>query len=138
MDHRCDRGFGGVLQVRLYLMVECAEDEDVADDNSPLPANIYFPAIPTLARAFHESIDTINQTVTVYLIFQGLSPMLWGPISDRYGRRLVYRVCLSILRHGVMSDRSVLATLVPAVFPIWRQRKHDRSWCWRYWRHLNE
>ncbi|KAH4982502.1 hypothetical protein HBH69_193590 [Parastagonospora nodorum] len=64
---------------------------------SPLPANIYFPAIPTLAKAFHQSTETINQTVTVYLIFQGLSPMLWGPISDRHGRRLVYLVCLSIL-----------------------------------------
>ncbi|EFQ94263.1 hypothetical protein CFE70_007515 [Pyrenophora teres f. teres 0-1] len=64
---------------------------------SPLPANIYFPAIPTLARAFHQSLDDINQTVTVYLVFQGISPMLWGPISDRYGRRLVYLVCLSIL-----------------------------------------
>src|SRR5437763_1733451 len=65
--------------------------------SSPLPANIYFPAIPTLARAFHESLDDINQTVTVYLVFQGISPMLWGPISDRYARRLVYLVCLSIL-----------------------------------------
>ncbi|KAF2128994.1 MFS general substrate transporter [Dothidotthia symphoricarpi CBS 119687] len=64
---------------------------------SPLPANIYFPAIPTLAKAFGKSIDTINQTVTVYLVFQGVSPMLWGPISDRYGRRLVYLGCLSIL-----------------------------------------
>lgn len=64
---------------------------------SPLPANIYFPAIPTIARAFHKSVDDINQTVTVYLVFQGISPMLWGPISDRYGRRLVYIVCLSIL-----------------------------------------
>jgi multidrug resistance protein len=64
---------------------------------SPLPANIYFPAIPTLAKAFGQSIETINQTVTVYLVFQGLSPMIWGPISDRHGRRLVYLVCLSIL-----------------------------------------
>ncbi|KAL1796053.1 hypothetical protein ACET3X_006277 [Alternaria dauci] len=64
---------------------------------SPLPANIYFPAIPTLARAFGKSIEDINQTVTVYLVFQGISPMLWGPISDRYGRRLVYLVCLGIL-----------------------------------------
>ncbi|KAF1844623.1 MFS general substrate transporter [Cucurbitaria berberidis CBS 394.84] len=64
---------------------------------SPLPANIYFPAIPTIARAFHKSNDAINQTVTIYLVFQGISPMLWGPISDRYGRRLVYLVCLSIL-----------------------------------------
>jgi multidrug resistance protein len=68
-----------------------------ADIPSPLPANIYFPAIPTLANAFHQSIETINQTVTVYLIFQGLSPMVWGPLSDRHGRRLVYLVCLSIL-----------------------------------------
>lgn len=65
--------------------------------HSPLPANIYFPAIPTIARAFHQSVDSINQTVTVYLVFQGLSPMVWGPISDRYGRRMVYLICLSIL-----------------------------------------
>ena len=65
--------------------------------HSPLPANIYFPAIPTLARAFNKSSDAINQTVTIYLVFQGISPMLWGPLSDRYGRRLVYLCCLSIL-----------------------------------------
>ncbi|KAJ4335088.1 multidrug transporter [Didymella glomerata] len=64
---------------------------------SPLPANIYFPAIPTIAKAFHKSVDDVNQTVTVYLVFQGISPMLWGPISDRYGRRLVFLGCLSIL-----------------------------------------
>jgi multidrug resistance protein len=65
--------------------------------SSPLPANIYFPAIPTLATAFHQSIESMNQTVTVYLVFQGLSPMLWGPLSDRYGRRPVFLGCLSIL-----------------------------------------
>ncbi|KAH7411833.1 major facilitator superfamily domain-containing protein [Phaeosphaeria sp. MPI-PUGE-AT-0046c] len=64
---------------------------------SPLPANIYFPAIPTLAHAFNQSAEAINQTVTVYLIFQGLGPMAWGPISDRHGRRMVYLICLSIL-----------------------------------------
>ncbi|KAF2711136.1 MFS general substrate transporter [Pleomassaria siparia CBS 279.74] len=64
---------------------------------SPLPANIYFPAIPTIAKAFNKPTDLINQTVTVYLIFQGISPMLWGPIADRRGRRPVYFVCLSIL-----------------------------------------
>ena len=62
-----------------------------------MPANIYFPAIPTIAKAFTKSTDLINQTVTVYLVFQGISPMLWGPISDRKGRRPVYLVCLTIL-----------------------------------------
>ena len=39
---------------------------------SPLPANIYFPAIPLLADTFGTSIELMNQTVTVYLVMQGL------------------------------------------------------------------
>lgn len=64
---------------------------------SPLPANIYFPAIPTLARVFDRSIADINLTVTIYLAMQGCSPMLWGPLSDRYGRRPSFLICLFIL-----------------------------------------
>ncbi|CAG9984186.1 unnamed protein product [Clonostachys byssicola] len=64
---------------------------------SPLPANIYFPAIPKLAVVFDRSIEDINLTVTVYLAMQGISPMLWGPLSDRYGRRPLYLLCLLIL-----------------------------------------
>ncbi|KJR81588.1 major facilitator superfamily [Sporothrix schenckii 1099-18] len=64
---------------------------------SPLPANIYFPALPTLAKVFHVSTEAMNQTVTAYLLMQGVSPMLWGTLSDRYGRRPVFLVCLTIL-----------------------------------------
>lgn len=64
---------------------------------SPLPANIYFPAIPTLAAVFDKSIEDINLTVTIYLAMQGCSPMLWGPLSDRYGRRPLFLICLLIL-----------------------------------------
>jgi multidrug resistance protein len=64
---------------------------------SPLPANIYFPAIPALATVFQRSVEDINLTVTIYLAMQGASPMLWGPLSDRYGRRPVFLICLLIL-----------------------------------------
>ncbi|CAJ2508929.1 Uu.00g139550.m01.CDS01 [Anthostomella pinea] len=64
---------------------------------SPLPANIYFPALPTLAEAFNRSVEDINLTVTIYLAMQGCSPMLWGPLSDRYGRRPLFLLCLLIL-----------------------------------------
>ena len=39
---------------------------------SPLTANSYFPAIPTIAAEFHKSTELINLTVTVYIIFQGV------------------------------------------------------------------
>ncbi|KZT75004.1 MFS general substrate transporter [Daedalea quercina L-15889] len=64
---------------------------------SPFTANIYFPAIPTLANAFHRSVEDINLTVTVYMIVQGVSPMLWGTLADRWGRRPMFCACMLIL-----------------------------------------
>ncbi|KAK7695413.1 hypothetical protein QCA50_000049 [Cerrena zonata] len=64
---------------------------------SPLTANIYFPAIPIIGQAFNKSTEAINLTVTVYMILQGVSPMIWGPLADRWGRRLIFLACLLIL-----------------------------------------
>ncbi|KAJ7229992.1 MFS general substrate transporter [Mycena pura] len=64
---------------------------------SPLSANIYFPAIPTLAAAFHKSIELINLTVTLNMVFQGISPMFWGTLADTYGRRHIFILCLLLL-----------------------------------------
>ncbi|KAH7913087.1 major facilitator superfamily domain-containing protein [Hygrophoropsis aurantiaca] len=64
---------------------------------SPLTANIYLPAIPTMANAFHKSIELINLTVTVYLVLQGVSPMIWGTLADRTGRRPIFLACLLTL-----------------------------------------
>jgi len=64
---------------------------------SPFTANIYFPAIPTLAAAFHRSIEDINLTVTVYMIVQGVAPMFWGTLADRWGRRPMFLGCMMVL-----------------------------------------
>ncbi|KAJ5281243.1 hypothetical protein N7478_006615 [Penicillium angulare] len=53
-------------------------------------SNIYFPALPTIATDFGVSLELIDLTVTSYLIFQGLAPSLWGPVSDVKGRRVAY------------------------------------------------
>ncbi|CAO3624160.1 unnamed protein product [Cunninghamella echinulata] len=63
---------------------------------SPLSANIYFPLLKTISRELHTSIDLINLTVTVYMIFQGISPSFWGAMSDVWGRRPVYILTLTI------------------------------------------
>lgn len=36
------------------------------------------------------SLELVNLTVTSYLIFQGIAPSLWGPVSDVRGRRVAY------------------------------------------------
>lgn len=57
---------------------------------SGFASNIYFPAIPNIAKDLSVSVELVNLTVTSYLIFQGLAPSLWGPLADRYGRRTSY------------------------------------------------
>ncbi|KZV84577.1 MFS general substrate transporter [Exidia glandulosa HHB12029] len=64
---------------------------------STMSGQIYFPAIPAIADAFRVSIEDINLTVTSYLVLQGLSPMILGPLADVKGRRLAYIICLTIL-----------------------------------------
>ncbi|KAG6361673.1 hypothetical protein INS49_009900, partial [Diaporthe citri] len=57
---------------------------------SGFASNIYFPALPTIAQDLNVSIELVNLTVTSYLLFQGLAPSLWGPVSDVRGRRTAY------------------------------------------------
>ncbi|KAI3006775.1 hypothetical protein CBS147346_3675 [Aspergillus niger] len=57
---------------------------------STLASNIYFPAIPSISRSLNVSTELVNLSITSYLIFQGLAPSLWGPISDVKGRRIAY------------------------------------------------
>ncbi|KAF8516742.1 major facilitator superfamily domain-containing protein [Hysterangium stoloniferum] len=64
---------------------------------STFTANSYFPAIQAIADAFHTSVERINITVTIYMVFQGISPMLWGTLSDRFGRRPLFIICLALL-----------------------------------------
>jgi len=68
----------------------------VAATFSGFASNIYFPAIPTIAIDLSVSPELINLTVTSYLIFQGLSPSIWGAVADVHGRRVTY-ICTFII-----------------------------------------
>lgn len=45
---------------------------------SPISATIFLPALTDIANDLNVTVNAINITVTVYMIFQGLSPSLWG------------------------------------------------------------
>ncbi|KAJ7195657.1 MFS general substrate transporter [Mycena pura] len=64
---------------------------------SPLSSNIYFPVIPALALVFNRSIELINLTVTMYIVFQGVAPMFWATLADSWGRRPMFICCLLLL-----------------------------------------
>jgi MFS family permease len=63
---------------------------------SAFASNIYFPAIPAIARDLSVTPELINLTVTSYMILQGLAPSIWGALADVHGRRLTYIITFII------------------------------------------
>ncbi|OWY27387.1 multidrug effflux MFS transporter [Herbaspirillum robiniae] len=55
----------------------------------PLAIDIGLPAIPNLQAGFGISIGEATQTLTVFLLGFSIGPVLFGPLSDRYGRKPV-------------------------------------------------
>ncbi|KAG8357758.1 hypothetical protein FVEN_g4262 [Fusarium venenatum] len=63
---------------------------------SPMTAQIYFPALPAIAKDLGVTTSQINLTVTTYMIFQGITPMFIGSLADSGGRRPAYVICFTI------------------------------------------
>lgn len=63
---------------------------------SPLTATIYFPLLPLLASHYHTSPQAINLTITIYIVFQALSPAIFATLSDSLGRRIIFLVTLTL------------------------------------------
>jgi len=68
----------------------------VAATFSSFSGNIYYPSIPNIAVDLSVLPELVNLTVTSYMIFQGLSPSIWGAFSDVHGRRIAYIVTFLI------------------------------------------
>ncbi|KAK8106860.1 MFS general substrate transporter [Apiospora kogelbergensis] len=65
---------------------------------SPLSANTYLPSIPDLASYLGVSTSLMNLTVTVFLIFQGFAPSLYGDLADMAGAAAGLPALLPVLR----------------------------------------
>ncbi|KAK0475764.1 major facilitator superfamily domain-containing protein [Armillaria novae-zelandiae] len=64
---------------------------------SPFPSTIYYPALPVLTQVFHETTEHLNLTLTMFMVPMAVFPMIWGPLSDRWGRRPCIIASLAIL-----------------------------------------
>ncbi|KAJ4405276.1 hypothetical protein N0V82_010348 [Gnomoniopsis sp. IMI 355080] len=87
----------------------------LAATTSSLTATIYLPLLPLLRSHFHVSSEAVNLTLTVYIVFQAISPVIFGPLSDTYGRRLIFLLVLSIYavsNIGLAANRASFAALV--------------------------
>lgn len=53
----------------------------------PISLNIFVPSMPGLQATFGASTGAVQLTLTVYIASIALCQLLYGPLSDRFGRR---------------------------------------------------
>jgi MFS transporter, DHA1 family, multidrug resistance protein len=53
----------------------------------PVTTDLYLPALPVITQGFGAGMGQAQLTLTALLLAFGLSQLIWGPLSDRFGRR---------------------------------------------------
>jgi multidrug resistance protein len=54
---------------------------------TPVGSTTILTAIPEVSTTFHTTETIINMSNAIYLLCMGISPAVWGPLSQIYGRR---------------------------------------------------
>jgi MFS transporter, DHA1 family, multidrug resistance protein len=68
----------------------------------PVATNLYLPALPDVRADFAASVAAVQTTFSISLVTFAIGLMVWGPISDRYGRRSAVLTGLTIMICGTV------------------------------------
>ncbi len=75
----------------------------VATAVGPLAINIFLPSMPGLAKELNTSYSMVQLTLSLYLAGLSVAQLLYGPLSDRYGRRPLMLIGLGIFLAGALT-----------------------------------
>jgi DHA1 family bicyclomycin/chloramphenicol resistance-like MFS transporter len=62
----------------------------------PLTTDMYLPSLPEIARELDASTAQVQLTISAYLIGFAVGQIVYGPVSDRHGRRPVLLVAIML------------------------------------------
>jgi DHA1 family bicyclomycin/chloramphenicol resistance-like MFS transporter len=66
----------------------------------PFSIDTYLPSFPAIELEFGVSRAVLSQSLAVYLLAFAASTLVWGPLADRFGRRLVILVSMFLYTLG--------------------------------------
>ncbi|PGH54433.1 Bcr/CflA family drug resistance efflux transporter [Azospirillum palustre] len=84
----------------------------------PLSTDLYLPSLPTLVRVFGTDVATVQLTLSIFLVGFAVSQLVYGPMSDRFGRRptLLVGVTIYLAASAVCAMTSSIDALIAARF----------------------
>ncbi len=79
----------------------------------PLSTDVYLPSLPTMSEQLNCSVALVNLSLVVFFIFVSTSSIVWGPLSDKYGRKRILMIGVPLY---VLS--SIFCVLSQSVFQL--------------------
>ncbi|KAL9553502.1 hypothetical protein MBANPS3_003267 [Mucor bainieri] len=56
----------------------------------PMSSMMYMPGILAVVEDLHTTTSAVNGTISAFVVFMGISPLVWAALSDTYGRKPMY------------------------------------------------
>ncbi len=80
----------------------------------PLSTDLYLPALPTMSKSLQAPVEQINFTLSAFFVMYSLGMLMWGPLSDRYGRKpiLLIGLVVYVFASGICSVTTSVAALI--------------------------
>ncbi|QIB70645.1 multidrug effflux MFS transporter [Aminipila butyrica] len=69
----------------------------------PLSIDLYLPAMPTMATYFQTTASLVNLTLIAFYFFFAAGILIFGPLSDKYGRKPILILCLILYTAGSLA-----------------------------------
>lgn len=79
-----------------------------------LGTDIHLSALPEMMRFMHTSQQLMQSSISVFLLGVGLSALVYGPLSDKFGTQVVPSQCSPVLSRSTCN----LAQLFLRAFSI--------------------
>jgi DHA1 family bicyclomycin/chloramphenicol resistance-like MFS transporter len=80
----------------------------------PMSIDMYLPSLPAIGRSLGASVGHVQLTLSAFFIGFSLGQLVYGPLSDRYGRRpvLLAGIALYIVTSGLCAQSQSIDQLV--------------------------
>ena len=82
----------------------------------PLAIDMYLPSLPTIGAELHASAAQTQSTVATFLAGMAIGQLLYGPASDRFGRKPP--ILLGLVIYVAASAACMLATSAPMLIGL--------------------